>query len=282
MYEIVDKQNVGPNLTQYEINAPRIAKSRQCGQFVMVRVDENGERLPLTVAQTNPEAGTITLIVQTVGKSTLQMSQLQVGESFQDVAGPMGQPSHIEKFGTVVVIGGGLGTAVIYPQAIALREVGNKIVTIIGARNKDLVILEKQLGAYSDQLIVTTDDGSAGKKGLVTDALRELIENPDQPVDAVYCAGPVVMMKFVAETTRPFKIPTVVSLNPIMVDGTGMCGGCRVTVGGETKFACVDGPEFDGHDVDYNELMDRLTTYKNSEQRALETFEKKHKCRLQR
>ncbi len=282
MFKIVDKQTVGPNLTQYEIQATRIAQARKPGQFVMVRPNEKSERIPLTVARTDPQAGTITLIVQAVGKTTLQMSQMNQGDSFADVAGPMGQPSHIEKFGTVVVVGGGLGTAVVLPQAIALKEAGNKIISIIGARNKELVILEKQLGQVSDELIVTTDDGSYGNKGFVTDALGELINASDKNVDAVYCAGPVIMMKAVSEVTRPKEIFTVVSLNPIMVDGTGMCGGCRVTIGGETKFACVDGPEFDGHQVDYDELMDRLTTYKNFEQRMLDAYQKTHKCKLQR
>lgn len=281
MYEIVDKQTLGPNLTQYEIMAPRIAKARQCGQFVMVRVHSEGERIPLTVADTNPGKGTITLIVQTVGKSTQQMTALQPGDSLPDVAGPMGHPSHLDNYGTVAVIGGGLGTAVIYPQAIALKAMGNKIISIIGARTKDLVIMEEQLGGVSDELIVTTDDGSAGLKGLVTDALRQLIDDPQQSIGAVYCAGPVIMMKAVAEVTRPHSIATIVSLNPIMVDGTGMCGGCRVTIDGQVKFACVDGPEFDGHLVDYNELMDRLSTYKNHERQSLERYQGGHQCRCQ-
>jgi len=281
MYEIVDKKTLGPNLTQYEIKAPRIAKARQCGQFVMVRPTQFSERIPLTVAHTNPQTGTITLIVQTVGKTTLQMSQMAIGEGFLDVAGPMGRPSHIDNFGTVVVIGGGLGTAVVYPQAIALKELGNQIISIIGARTKDLLILREQLAAVSNRLILTTDDGSAGKKGLVTDALRELIDDPDTDIGAVYCAGPVIMMKAVSATTRPAGIPTFVSLNPIMVDGTGMCGGCRVTIDGQTRFACVDGPEFDGHKVDYNELMDRLSTYKRYEKSSLQKYEQDHECKLQ-
>ena len=280
MYELADKATIGPNLTQYVIKAPRIAKARKPGQFVIIRAKEHSERIPLTVAFTDPEAGTITLIVQTVGKSTLEMSQFNKGDSFMDVVGPMGMPSHIDKFDTAVVIGGGLGTAVVLPQAIALKEVGNKIISIIGARTKELLILQDQLGAVSDELIMTTDDGSFGMKGLVTDALQQLIDNPEVKVGAVYCAGPVIMMKFVSLLTKKYDIPTVVSLNPIMVDGTGMCGGCRVTIGGETKFACVDGPEFDGHAVDYDELMDRLTTYKKYEQQSLDQFEEKHQCKL--
>ena len=275
MFEIVNKETVGPNVTRYEIKAPRVAKSRLCGQFVIVRGLEHSERIPLTIADVNTTTGTITLIVQTVGKSTLEMTTLQKGGYFADVAGPLGQPSHIAKYGTVAVIGGGLGTAVVYPQAVALREAGNRIVSIIGARTKELVILEELLGSVSDQLIVITDDGSSGKKGLVTDALRELTQS-DNKVDAVYCAGPVIMMKAVAELTRPMNIPTIVSLNPVMVDGTGMCGGCRVTIDGKRKFACVDGPEFDGHKVDFNELMDRLKTYKGHENKKYE----EHKCKL--
>lgn len=276
MYEIVSKELLGPNLTQYEIRAERIAKSRKCGQFVIVRSHDDAERIPLTVADVDVKAGTIKIIVQSVGSGTMRMTELNRGDGFADVAGPMGRPSHLEKYGTVVVIGGGVGTAVVYPQAVALREIGNKIISIIGARTKDLLVLQDQLGSVSDKLILTTDDGSCGKKGLVTDALRELIETDDVEVGAVYCAGPVIMMKAVAGATEPFAIPTIVSLNPIMVDGTGMCGGCRVTIKGETKFACVDGPEFDGHGVDYDELMDRLTTYKQHEQEAVEHY---HKCK---
>ncbi len=280
MYEIVDKQVLGPDVTQYEVKAPRIAHSRQCGQFVIIRAFEHSERIPLTIADVNTEAGTITLIIQAVGKSTLELTSLEKGQSFKDVAGPLGKPSHIKNYGTAVVIGGGLGTAVVYPQAVALRNTGNKIVGIIGARSKELLILQDLLGRVSDRLIITTDDGSAGMKGRVTDALNRLIEDPDTSVDAVYCAGPVIMMKAVSELTKPLSIPTVVSLNPIMVDGTGMCGGCRVTVDGKRKFACVDGPEFDGHNVDFGELMDRLTTYKAHEARSLKKY-KDHKCNLE-
>ncbi len=279
MYEIVTKQALGPNVTKYEIAALRIARARRCGQFVIVRAFRHSERIPLTIADVDAGKGTITLIVQTVGKSTLEMSTLNEGDSFADVAGPLGQASHLEKYGTVVVIGGGLGTAVVYPQAVALRKLGNKIVSIIGARTKDLIILQDLLASVSDCLIITTDDGSAGMKGLVTDALKKLFNEPGTKVDAVYCAGPVIMMKAVAQTTKPLNIPTIVSLNPIMVDGTGMCGGCRVTVDGQRKFACVDGPEFDGHKVDFDALMDRLTTYKDQEQKTLNRY-KDHKCKI--
>lgn len=281
MYEIVDKQIIGPDVTQYEIKAARIAHSRQCGQFVIVRAFGHSERIPLTIADVNTEQGTITLIIQAVGKSTLELSSLEKGQGFEDVAGPLGIPSHVEKYGTAVVIGGGLGTAVVYPQAVALKQAGNKIIGIIGARSKDLLILQDLLGRASDKLILTTDDGSAGVKGLVTDALNTLICDPDTSVDAVYCAGPVIMMKAVSDLTKPLRIHTVVSLNPIMVDGTGMCGGCRVTIEGKRKFTCVDGPEFDGHKVDFEELMDRLTTYKAHEAQSLKEYED-HKCNLQR
>lgn len=280
MYELVEKKSVGTGVTQYEIVAQRIARSRKCGQFVIVRAFGHSERIPLTIADVNTEKGTITLIVQAVGKSTLEMTRLEKGQGFADVAGPLGQPSRIERYGTVVVIGGGLGTAVVYPQAVALRNAGNKIISIIGARTKELLILEELAASVSDRLIVTTDDGSAGIKGLVTDALKMLVGQDETKVDAVYCAGPVIMMKAVSELTRPLGIPTIVSLNPIMVDGTGMCGGCRVTVGGKRKFACVDGPEFDGHEVDFDELMDRLTTYRDHEQKTLKRY-KEHRCKLE-
>ena len=280
MYEIVDKQLLGPDVNLFEITAPRIAQSRQCGQFVMVRALGHSERIPLTIADINKQAGTITLIVQTVGKSTMEISSLEKGQSFRDVAGPMGKPSHIEKYGTVVVIGGGLGTAVVYPQAVALKKRGNKIISIIGARTSELLILQELLAGTSDQLILTTDDGSAGEKGLVTDALQKLIDDPQTNVDAVYCAGPVMMMKAVADLTKTTNTTTFVSLNPIMVDGTGMCGGCRVTIDGKTRFACVDGPEFDGHQVNFVELMDRLSTYKDHERQSAESYCKSHKCKL--
>ncbi len=280
MFEIIQKELIGPNLHRYEIHAPRIAKTHQCGQFVIVRPHTHSERIPLTIASKSPEKGNITLIVQTVGKTTLDMSQMKAGDYFQDVAGPLGQPSHLAKFGTVVVIGGGVGAAVIYPQAIALKELGNQVITIIGARTEELLILRDQLAAVSDRQILTTDNGSCGIKGFVTDALGQLIDDPDTSVDAVYCSGPVIMMKNIAQVTRPHHIPTLVSLNPVMVDGTGMCGGCRVTIGGKVKFACVDGPEFDGHLVDYDELMDRLTMYRSQEKQSLAKYEKNHECKL--
>jgi len=281
LFEIIQKELIGPNLHRYEIHAPRVAKAHQCGQFVTIRPHTHSERIPLTVAGKDQEKGNITLIVQAVGKTTFEMSHMKAGDYFQDVAGPLGQPSHLEKFGTVVVIGGGVGTAVIYPQAIALKELGNQVITIIGARTEELLILRDQLGAISDRQILTTNDGSCGIKGFVTDALQQLIDDPATSIDAVYCSGPVIMMKNIAKVTEPQRITTIVSLNPIMVDGTGMCGGCRVTIGGKVKFACVDGPEFDGHQVDYDELMDRLTIYRSQEQQSLAKYEKNHKCKLE-
>ena len=280
MFEIIKKEQIAPNLHLYEIHAPRVAKAHQCGQFVILRPQIHSERIPITVASKDPEKGNIALIVQTIGKTTLEMSQMNAGDYLQDVAGPLGRPSHLANYGTVVVIGGGVGTAVIYPQTIALKELGNQVITIIGARTEELLILRDQLAAVSDRQILTTNDGSCGIQGFVTDALQQLIEDPDTSVDAVYCSGPVIMMKNIAQVTESHHIPTIVSLNPIMVDGTGMCGGCRVTIGGKVKFACVDGPEFDGHQVDYDELMDRLTMYRSQEQQSLEKYEKSHKCKL--
>ncbi len=280
MNKIIEKKILGPNVILFTVEAPRIARARRCGQFIIVRAFEHSERIPLTIAATDPDADTITFIVQTVGKSTMEMGKLERGQDFQDIAGPLGQPSHIDNYGTTVVIGGGVGTAVVYPQAVALREAGNRVISIIGARTKELVILEDLMKTASDSLIVTTDDGSYGQKGFVTTALKSLIESEHPPVDAVYCAGPVIMMKAVAEVTRPYRIPTIVSLNPIMVDGTGMCGGCRVTVGGERHFACVEGPEFDGHQVDFDELMDRLQTYRHQESQSLKHYQQSHSCQM--
>ena len=290
MYKIVARSTVGLNLEQYEVEAPRVAKSRQCGQFAIIRPFDHSERIPLTIASVDKEKGTITFIAQIVGKTTKEMSTLGVGDYLCDVAGPLGEPSEIVKYESaeqgkeplVVVVGGGLGTAVVYPQAVALKECGNKVVSIVGARSKDLLLMTDRLGEVSEEVICTTNDGSAGRQGFVTDALKDLIENPkgNTSVAAVYTAGPVIMMKAVSDLTKPYGIKTIVSLNPIMVDGTGMCGGCRVTIGGETKFACVDGPEFDGHLVDFVELMGRLSTYREKEQHKLEKYEKNHKCRM--
>ncbi len=280
MYKIVTKKELAPKVKLYEIEAPLIAKKRKPGQFVIIRLHNEGERIPLTIAGSDNDKGTITLIVQEVGKTTIELSHFNEGDTILDVVGPLGKPTHIENFGTAVVVGGGIGLAVALPMAKALKETGNEVISIMGARNKELLILEDELKENSDELIITTDDGSYGRKGLVTNALQELIDS-GKNIGIVIAIGPVVMMKFVAKTTEPYKIHTVVSLNPIMIDGTGMCGGCRVTIGNKMQFACVDGPEFDGHQVDFEELMKRLTMYNDFEKAAVERYEKRmHKCKI--
>jgi ferredoxin--NADP+ reductase len=276
MYRIVEKTDLAPTITRYVIEAPFIARKRKAGNFVMIRVDANGERIPLTIADSDPSAGTITLIVQSIGKTTKLLATKSAGEFIQDVVGPLGNPTPIENHGTVACIGGGVGTAELYPIACALKAAGNTIHTIIGARSKELVLLEEEMRQTSDALYVTTDDGSYARKGFVTDQLTDLLSR-SVPIHAVYAIGPLPMMKAVANVTRPFNIPTYVSLNTIMVDGTGMCGGCRVTVGGKMKFACVDGPEFDGHQVDFDELMMRNRTYVDMERIS---DERAHICKL--
>lgn len=260
MYKILVKQELAPNVKLFEMDAPLIAHKAQPGQFVILRVDEEGERIPLTIADFNREKGTITLIFQEVGATTRQMGQLNEGDSLQDLVGPLGKQTHIEKFGTVVCVGGGIGIAPIYPIARGMKQAGNELISIIGARSKDILIYEQELAAVSDTLYITTDDGSKGQKGFVTDPLKQMLES-GKKIDLVMAIGPVVMMRNVAEVTRGYGVPTVVSLNPIMVDGTGMCGGCRVSVGDETKFACVDGPEFDAHKVDFAALVARQKMY---------------------
>ncbi len=277
MYQIVSAQFLAENIKKIEIEAPRIAKKRKAGQFVMIRVGETGERIPLTIAGSDPEKGTITIIVQGMGKSTRELNRKEAGDTIHDIVGPLGTPSHIENFGTAVSIGGGVGTAIAYPTAVALKEAGNNVITINGARSKDLVILEKEMAAVSDEAYITTDDGSYGFHGFVTQKLQELIDS-GKKIDLVLAIGPIPMMRAVAEVTRPYNIKTVVSLNPIMVDGTGMCGGCRVTVNNETKFACVDGPEFDAHQVDFKNLMDRNKLYLPEEKHSTDAFA--HKCHM--
>jgi ferredoxin--NADP+ reductase len=277
MYQIKEAIFLAEDIKLFRIEAPQIAKKRQAGQFVIIRVEENGERIPLTIADSDKEAGTVTLIVQGVGKTTRQLNLLQTGDTVLDIVGPLGLPSHIEKFGTTVSIGGGVGSAIAYPTAVALKAAGNHVITINGARTKDLVILEDEMKAVSDEAYITTDDGSYGYHGFVTGKLKELLENGRQ-INFVLAIGPVPMMRAVAEVTKPYNIKTVVSLNPIMIDGTGMCGGCRVSVGGKVKFACVDGPEFDAHEVDFKNLTDRNRMYARYESQSLEKF--KHKCNL--
>jgi ferredoxin--NADP+ reductase len=253
-----------------EIEAPLIARKAKPGQFVILRANDEGERIPLTMADTDPEKGTITIIYMVVGKSTALFRDLAVGQGFQDVIGPLGKPTHLEKVGTVVCVGGGTGIAVMHPITRALKQVGNNVIGIVGARTKDLLIMEKQMTAASHTLHICTDDGSYGVKGFVTEVLKNVLDKED--VKLVVAIGPVPMMKFVSKMTKEYDVPTMVSLNPIMVDGTGMCGGCRVSVGGQTKFACVDGPEFDGHQVDYDELMLRLQAYCEDEKECYEDY----------
>jgi ferredoxin--NADP+ reductase len=274
---IVYVKELAPNTKLFEIEASHIAERGQAGQFIILRVNDEGERIPLTIANRNPEKGTITLVFQEVGKSTEMLGALDVGDEIHDLAGPLGKATEIPVGKTVVCVGGGIGNAVVWPQVQALKEAGNRCIAILGARNKDLLILEEEITGLADMVIVTTDDGSYGRKGMVTHALEDLIDEGEK-IDEVITIGPVVMMKFVCKTTEPHGIPTQASLNPIMVDGTGMCGACRVTVGGETRFACVEGPEFDGHQVDFDELITRLAYYQPEERASLDNY---HRCRLE-
>jgi ferredoxin--NADP+ reductase len=269
-FRILEAVTLGPAVKQFEIVAPRVARKQRPGQFVIIRVHETGERIPLTIKASNPIRGTITLVVQAVGKTTSLLNDLGAGDSILDVVGPLGKPSEIEMYGRCVVIGGGVGTAIALPTAKALHDAGNHVTAILGARTKDLLILEREVRDASDELFVMTDDGSYGEKGLVTDKLRTLIS--ESAVDYVLAIGPIQMMRAVAEATRAAKIKTMVSLNSIMVDGTGMCGGCRVIIGNESKFACVDGPEFDAHTVDFQVLMQRNAMYREQEQQALANY----------
>lgn len=275
MYRIVRKEVLNSQVKLLEIEAPYVARKAEPGQFIILRVDQDGERVPLTIADYDRVKGTVTIIFQEVGASTRILGSLNEGDSLVDFCGPLGIASHFDGIKKAAVIGGGLGTAIAYPQAKKLHSMGVEVDVITGFRNKDLVILEKEMEKVSSRLIVTTDDGSNGTKGFVSDILKKLIEEGSN-YDVVIAIGPPIMMKVVCDVTRPFGIKTIVSLNPIMIDGTGMCGGCRVTVGGKTKFACVDGPDFDGHEVDFPELMRRLSMYKDHERSAQE----RHECRL--
>jgi ferredoxin--NADP+ reductase len=271
MFPIVEAHFLAPDVKQFTIAAPRIARKRKAGQFIILRLHAHGERIPLTIADSDPEKGTISIIVQGIGKTTKLLNMLETGDAILDLVGPLGKPSDVERYGTVVVIGGGVGAAIAYPTAKAMNEAGNQVISIVGARNKELVILEQEIGAISDELLITTDDGSYGRKGFVTDELRALIES-GRKVDFVLAIGPPRMMQAVAETTRPHAIKTVVSLNSMMVDGTGMCGGCRVLTKQGPQFACVDGPEFDAHQVDFDLLIQRNRTYLKAESEALQRF----------
>lgn len=278
MFRVISKEEIAPKFHRFVVEAPEIARKHKPGQFVMVLPTETGERIPLTIAASDPTAGTITLVVQEVGKTTMGMALMAAGEGFVSVVGPLGTPTHIEKFGTVVCVGGGAGIAPMLPIAGGLRRAGNRVLSILGGRTQELVILRAEMEAVSDEIVYTTDDGSFGRKGLVTHALAALVESHGKP-DLVVAIGPAIMMKAVAEMTRPLAIPTLASLNSIMVDGTGMCGACRIAVDGQTKFVCVDGPEFDAHKVDFDLLIKRLRMYLPEEQVAREKFLASHECR---
>ncbi|MGA8848501.1 MAG: sulfide/dihydroorotate dehydrogenase-like FAD/NAD-binding protein [Dehalococcoidia bacterium] len=272
MFRIISRQTLATKIHLFKIEAPAIARKALAGQFVVIRIDEKGERIPLTIADWDGKEGSVTVVFMEVGATTFRLALLKAGDFIADFVGPLGVPSHIGKFGTVVCVAGGVGVAPITPIARALKEKGNKIISILGARNKDLLFWEDKLRSVSHQLIVTTDDGTYGRKGVVTGPLKELLESGEK-VDRVIAIGPSVMMKFCAQTTQPFGVKTIVSLNPIMVDGTGMCGCCRVSVGGVTKFACVDGPDFDGHQVDWDLLLARQRIYLDEEKRSFEHWQ---------
>lgn len=276
MFKILEKYYLGPNINYALIEAPLVAKKAEAGQFVILRVSEKGERIPLTIADYDRKNGTITIVFQEIGKSTKQLGMLKSGDYILDFLGPQGNPTEVENFGNVVVIGGGIGIAPVYPLARKLKEYGNNVTSIIGYRSKDYVFWEDKMKTVSDNLIIATNDGSYGKKGFVTDILKELVET-GMKIDRIFAIGPAVMMKAVANMTREYGIPTIVSLNSLMVCGMGMCGACRVTVDNKTKFTCMDGPDFDGHLVDFDELINRLSTYKDDEKKCLEGFEKECK-----
>lgn len=278
MYRILEKQVLSDIIKLLVVEVPQVAHKARPGQFVIVRSHERAERIPLTIADFDREAGTITLIFQEVGKSTMEMGTFEPGQSFATVAGPLGHPTEIENYGTVLCVGGGVGIAPLFPIAKALKEAGNEVLSVIGARSRNLLFWEDRMRDVSDQLIVTTDDGSYGRKGLVTEPVREILEARPGQIARVWAIGPAVMMKFVSLTTQPFGVPTTVSLNTVMIDGTGMCGGCRVLLADGAQFVCVDGPEFDGHKVDWGSLLSRLAYYRSEEQMAIEQWQ--HQCHL--
>ena len=278
MYPVISKTTIAPGISRLEVEAPLIAKKRKPGNFVIVMPVEKGERIPLTIVESDPKNGTITLIVQAIGKTTHIINKMEAGDHFIDVVGPLGEPTPIKNVGTVVCVGGGVGTAVIYPMAKALKDAGNRVIGIIGARNRKMIILKDEMADCSDEIHITTDDGTYGLKGFVTDALARVIDE-NKMIQSVYTTGPLPMMKAVAELTRKFELHTMASLNPIMMDGTGMCGACRVSVGGELKFTCVDGPEFDAHKVNFDELIQRNKTYFNQEKKSLDAYNEKCKTR---
>jgi ferredoxin--NADP+ reductase len=281
VYKIVQKEVLAPTIVKYVIEAPYVAKKRKAGNFVIIRVDETGERIPLTLVDSDLTAGTVTLIVQAIGKTTKSLSLKNVGDHILDLMGPLGNPTPIETGKTIACIGGGVGTAELYPITKALKEAGNTIYTIVGARSKELVILEKEMETVSHKLYITTDDGSYKRKGFVTDQLKELLD-ANLGINMVYAIGPLPMMKAVSNLTKPYNIRTVISLNAVMVDGTGMCGGCRVSINGQMKFACVDGPEFEAHDVDFDEMLLRNRSYLEKEKVSMERFSQHiHSCQLE-
>ncbi len=280
MFTITHAAFIAPGIKRFHIEARRIARKQLPGQFVIVRIHEEGERIPLSIESSDPACGTVSIVVQSLGKTTHLLNSLSTGDHILDVVGPLGKPSEIAQFGTVVVMGGGVGTAMAYPTAAALKKAGNRIISIVGARNKELVILEREMREVSDALMITTDDGSYGEKGFVTDTLSQLIQAGEH-VDLALAVGPIPMMKAVADITRIAGIRTLVSLNPIMIDGTGMCGGCRVLINNKSQFACVDGPEFDAHQVNFDVLVQRNATYRTQERRALEEFRSKQGLRIE-
>ncbi len=280
-HTVLHKEQLSCDVFLMRIRAPLIAEERRPGQFVILSVDEEyGERIPLTIADADAAEGSITLIFQRVGYSTRALAELTPGDVLPVLVGPLGRPTHLEKFGVAVCVGGGIGVAPLHPIIQGLKEVGNRVIAILGARSKDLIILEDRIRQLADEVIVCTDDGSYGRKALVTEPLKEVCERTPKP-DVAVAIGPPIMMKFCAETTRPYGIHTLVSLNTIMVDGTGMCGGCRITVGDETRFVCVDGPEFDGHKVDFDELMSRLRSFRDQEAAEVQRWQREHACRMQ-
>ena len=268
MYEIVHKEMLNPNVVLMDVLAPEVARNCKPGQFIVLRIDEQGERIPLTIADYFPEKGLVRIVTQAVGYTSRKMTTMEEGDGFLDFIGPLGRESEVENYGTVLCVCGGLGIAPMFPIARALKEAGNRVITVVGARNKDILIWEDVLSTVSDELYVTTDDGSYGEKGVVTDVARKILER--EKIQRAWAIGPVIMMKFTSLLTKEFEVPTIVSMNPIMVDGTGMCGACRLEVGGETRFACVDGPEFDGHTVNWDLSMRRMNIYRAKEQIALE------------
>jgi ferredoxin/flavodoxin---NADP+ reductase len=281
MFKILHAEFIAPGIKRFVIQASRIARKQKPGQFVILRVYEEGERIPVTIEKSDPQCGTINIVVQSIGKTTHLLNSLETGDSIRDVVGPLGKPSEIEKFGTVVVMGGGVGTAMAYPTATALKHAGNRVISIVGARTKDLVILEREMRDVSDLLMITTDDGTYADKGFVTDKLNQLIEN-GTPIDLVLAIGPIPMMRAVADLTRKHNIRTIVSLNPIMIDGTGMCGGCRVLIDGKSQFACVDGPEFEAHRINFDVLVQRNAMYRAAEQKSMQDFQRERDALLEK